>query len=142
MGWGRGRKGVPILFVAVVLRPSSLYSYNAGMERIKFGAAYGPMPGWVCLLDLGLFRVSFVLFQLPFGSCFLFLLKPFCCCCFLFHSSDLRLAFISQQQLRSFNLPYQFGYTNVLEVRAWRAEGWVLYLFWLGVVSLRVTRSY
>ncbi|CAM9704782.1 unnamed protein product, partial [Phaeothamnion confervicola] len=27
--------------------------------------------------------------------------------------SDLRLAFISQQQLRSFNLPYQFGYTNV-----------------------------
>ncbi|CAN0030097.1 unnamed protein product [Ectocarpus fasciculatus] len=29
--------------------------------------------------------------------------------------SDLRLAFISQQQLRSFNLPYQFGYTNVPE---------------------------
>lgn len=28
-------------------------------------------------------------------------------------TSDLRIAFISQQQLRSFNLPYQFGYTNV-----------------------------
>ncbi|CBN75514.1 conserved unknown protein [Ectocarpus siliculosus] len=32
--------------------------------------------------------------------------------------SDLRLAFISQQQLRSFNLPYQFGYTNVPEDNA------------------------
>ncbi|KAG5178855.1 phosphatase 2C-like domain-containing protein [Tribonema minus] len=28
-------------------------------------------------------------------------------------TSDLRIAFISQQQLRSFNLPYQLGYTNV-----------------------------
>jgi protein phosphatase PTC7 len=27
--------------------------------------------------------------------------------------SDLRIAFISQQQLRSFNLPYQLGHTNV-----------------------------
>ncbi|CAM9445426.1 unnamed protein product [Chrysoparadoxa australica] len=30
-------------------------------------------------------------------------------------TSDLRIAFISQQQLRSFNLPFQFGYTNVTD---------------------------
>lgn len=40
-------------------------------------------------------------------------------------SSDLRLAFISQQQLRSFNLPYQFGYTNVPEVRLGLLSGQV-----------------
>lgn len=28
-------------------------------------------------------------------------------------SSDLKIAFVSQQQLRSFNLPYQLGFTNV-----------------------------
>jgi protein phosphatase PTC7 len=29
-------------------------------------------------------------------------------------TSDLRTVFISQQQLRSFNLPYQLGRTNVV----------------------------